>query len=292
MNRLEKHLSDRKIADPKVPKALEDALYNYKNRASQEMQNLKNVAKATARRTLPASVRRWLKRQRAQRQGREYDPPIGYVNFGDLRRLTPIDGNFGYGRGLPVDRYYIENFLAQHAADIRGRVLEVGDDSYTRRFGGDRVTQRDVMHVTAGAPGATFVADLTYAEQIPSDAFDCFILTQTLHLIYDLRSAVNTIYRILKPGGVVLATVPGISQIDRYDWGKAWYWGFTRMSVQRMFEEAFLAPNIAVEAHGNVLTAISFLHGLAVEELRQQELDYRDAGYDLVLTIRAVKPVV
>jgi SAM-dependent methyltransferase len=197
--------------------------------------------------------------------------------------------SFGFNRGQPIDRYYIEHFLARHANDVRGRVLEIGDDLYTRRFGGDRVTTRDVLHVTQGNPGATIVGDLTCADHIPCDAFDCVILTQTLHLIYDVRAALNTLYRILKPGGVLLATFPGISQIDHYEWGNTWYWGFTTRSARRLFLEAFQADNVAVEAHGNVLAAIAFLHGLAVEEMRVEELDYRDRDYELLITARAVK---
>lgn len=217
-------------------------------------------------------------------------PPVGYVDFGDLRRLTPISGTFGFDRGLPVDRYYVERFLSKHANDIHGRVLEIGDDSYTRRFGGDRVAVRDVLHVAAGNPVATFIGDLTNAEQIPSDAFDCFVLTQTLHLIYDVRAALNTIYRILKPGGVVLTTVPGISQISNDTWAPYWCWAFTSLSAKRLFGEFFPPDNVELEAFGNVLAAISFLQGIAAEELRQKELDFHDPCYELLITVRAVKP--
>jgi glycosyltransferase involved in cell wall biosynthesis len=219
-----------------------------------------------------------------------YHPPVGWVRFGSLRRVTPVSRLFGYDRGQPIDRYYIEDFLARHAADVRGRVLEIGDDSYTRKYGGRRVKISDVLHATAGNPQATIVADLTRADHIPSDAFDCIIFTQTLHLIYDLHSAIRTLYRILKPGGVLLATFPGISQISQDEWGDHWHWALTTISARRLFEEAFPAANVKVEAHGNVLAATSFLHGLAAEELRQKELNYRDPSYELLIALRAVKP--
>jgi SAM-dependent methyltransferase len=251
------------------------------------IEQVEGLVKPAARRLLPISLRRWL---RTKRQGYEDNPPVGGVRFGSLRRVTPISQRFGFDRGQPIDRYYIESFLAQHANDVRGRVLEIGDDSYTRRFGDDRVTIRDVLHVAEDNPHATIVGDLTCADHIPSDAFDCVILTQTLHLIYDLHAALNTLYRILKPGGVLLVTFPGISQIDHYDWGVTWYWGFTTRSAQRLFVETFPAENVAIEAHGNVLAAIAFLHGLAVEEMRPEELDYRDPDYEVLITVRAVKP--
>jgi len=169
-------------------------------------------------------------------------------------------------------------------------VLEIGDDSYTRRFGGSRVKFGDVLHVTEDNPRATIVADLTRANHLPSDAFDCIIFTQTLHLIYDVRSAIRTLHRILKPGGVLLATFPGISQISQDEWGGHWNWALTTISAQRLFEEAFPAANVEIEAHGNVLAATSFLHGLAAEELSQKELNYHDPSYEVLIALRAVKP--
>ncbi len=218
-------------------------------------------------------------------------PANGQVRFGDLRRVTPISQHFGYDRGLPVDRYYIENFLSLYASDIKGRVLEIGDAAYSTKFGGDQITQQDVMHVSEGNPIATFVGDLTHAEQLPTDSFDCFVLTQTLHLVYDFHSALETIYRVLKPGGVVLATVPGISHKSVDEWQDYWCYSFTTASMEKLFGEFFPADGVEVEAHGNVLAAIAFLEGLSFDELTQQELDYRDRCYELLITIRAVKPV-
>jgi glycosyltransferase involved in cell wall biosynthesis len=244
-------------------------------------------AKTFMKSLLPTPVlswlRFWLKRYSS-------GPRVGRVRFGSLRRLTPVSRAFGFDRGLPIDRYYIERFLSAHAADIRGDVLEIGDNTYTRRFGGERVTKSDVLHVGEGNPEATIVADLTCAEYVTSDSFDSVILTQTLHLIYDVRAALKTLYRILKPGGVLLATFPGISQISHDRWRESWCWAFTHVSARRLFEEVFPASNVCVEASGNVLAAIAFLHGLAAEELRQEELDYRDSHYDVSIMVRAVKP--
>lgn len=215
-------------------------------------------------------------------------PPVYGVNFGDFRRLMPISGCWGVDRGRPVDRYYIENFLAANSLDIRGRVMAIGDDSYTRAFGGERVTQSDVLNVDE-SPLATIVGDLTDAPHIPSDAFDCIICPQTLQLIYDARAAIRTMHRILKPGGVLLVTIPGISQTYDQEWGECWCWSFTPLSARRLFAEAFSPGQVMVEGYGNVLTAIAFLQGLAAEELRQEEFDYRDAGYDVSITVKAIK---
>jgi SAM-dependent methyltransferase len=219
-------------------------------------------------------------------------PPVGWINFGTLRRLTPISRDFGYDRGLPIDRYYIHQFLAAHQNEIQGRVMEIGERTYTRQFGGDRVTHSDVLHVIEGNPEATFIGDLTTADHIPSNMFDCIILTQTLHLIYDMKAAVATLYRTLKPGGVLLITVPGISQVVKCDWGDDWCWALTTQSARLLLEEYFPKSDVQVEAYGNVLTAAAFLYGAATEDLSTHELDYRDPEYQCLITLRAVKPGV
>ena len=245
--------------------------------------------KQIAKRSLPSPIYNWLG---TQFKGNEYCPPVGHVKFGNLRRLTPISKCFGFNRGQPIDRYYIENFLAHYSSDINGRVLEIGDNSYTLKYGGERVTKSDVFHAVEGNPEATIVGDLTNAEHIPSDSFDCLILTETLQLIYEVRLALKTIYRILKPGGVVLITIPGITSLSDNQWRSTWYWNYTTVSAQRLFEEVFPPANVKVETYGNVLSATAFLQGLATQELKQEELDYRDPNYEVTITVRAVKPEV
>jgi SAM-dependent methyltransferase len=216
---------------------------------------------------------------------------VGRVRFGHLRRLVPINENWGNERGGAVDRYYIERFLGEHRSVIRGRVLEIGTDIYTRLLGESNVSHVDVLHVDEQRPEVTIVADLTRADQIDADSYDCIILTQTLQFIFDVPAAVATVHRILRPGGVVLVTVSGISKIGRYEmnrWGQ--YWSFTTASMRRLFEGVFPSDHIQVDSHGNVLAAIAFLHGLSWKDLKVRELDHTDPDYQVLVTLRAVKP--
>ena len=212
------------------------------------------------------------------------------VRFGSLHRLAPVSRIFGFERGFCIDRYYIEKFLQKNSADIKGCALEVGDPNYTRKFGGERVTCSEVLHALPGNPGATLVGNFATGQGIPDNAFYCMILTQTFLFIYDVKEAVVNCFHALKSGGVMLATFPGISQISRYDmdrWGD--YWRFTDASARRLFGDVFGLENVIVESHGNVLVACAFLHGLAAEELRKDELEYHDPDYPVIITVRAVK---
>ncbi|MFL6602493.1 MAG: class I SAM-dependent methyltransferase [Steroidobacteraceae bacterium] len=197
---------------------------------------------------------------------------------------------YGFDRGTPVDRYYISQFLCQHAQLIHGRVLEVGDRDYTERYGADRVSHSDVLNVRPGAPATTIVADLTHGEGIADASFDCIVLTQTLQLIFDVPSTIRTLHRILKPGGTLLLTVPGtISQIESGPWKSVWHWGFTRLSIERLVCEVFRPQEVEIVEYGNVLASIAFLQGLASEELRAAELDHRDPLYPLLVVVRATR---
>jgi SAM-dependent methyltransferase len=238
------------------------------------------------RRFVPARARRRLRPLRsAVVERRRRRPP----RLGDLQRVTPIDSNWGFERGTPIDRVYVEQFVAANAADIRGRVLEIAAPDYTTRFGRG-VERVDILMATEGNPQATIVGDLTDAPQIPSDAFDCAIVTQTLQFVYDIRAALATLHRILAPGGVLLATVPGITKIsppEDEQFGE--WWHFTARSVHRLAEEAFGAGSVETRSYGNVLSAAGFLYGLAASDLTPEELRVHDRLYEVTVALRAVK---
>ena len=227
-------------------------------------------------------------RRRIQRATRR--PGVGRVDLGDLDRLTPISRNWGFDRGQPIDRFYIERFVEARAADIRGRVLEVSNNEYTRRFGGERVTRSDILHPFGGNPRATVIADLARPEPRLEQQFDCIICTQTLPFIYEARAAVQQLHDWLKPGGVALVTVPGISQVSREDMRLTGdYWRFSSVAVRLMFADAFGAGTLEIGSWGNVLAAIALLHGIAAEEIGQADLLEVDPEFELITTVRAVR---
>lgn len=237
----------------------------------------------------PAFIPRFLNRVGLYKT---YRPLPGKVQLGDLNRTTPISTDFGMDRGGAIDRYYIENFLEKHAGVIKGRVLEIGNNHYTRKFGGANVQKSDVLDVDVNNPKASFVADLSNAEAIPDNSFDCFILTQTLQYVFDLEAAMKTCYRILKPGGSLLLTVPGLAQIGKLKSEKENYlWSFTDNSVQKIVTGVFSQEHVQVKAFGNVLAATAFLYGLGLPEVKKESLDVEDSCYQVIITAAAKKPV-
>ncbi|MBN2349904.1 MAG: hypothetical protein JXJ22_13750 [Bacteroidales bacterium] len=211
------------------------------------------------------------------------------TNWLDLRSVTPVSEYFGIDRGLPVDRYYIGKFLNNNKNLIKGIVLEIGDDFYSKLYG-KGITTQEILHFTSGNPVATLTGDLTKTETLKPEIADCFICTQTLNFIYNVKEAIQGIYYLLKNNGTALVTIAGISQISSYDmerWGD--YWRFTDKSAQKIFSDVFGEQNVEVQTYGNVLSSVSFLEGISSEELMENELLYNDKNYQLVIAVKAIK---
>jgi SAM-dependent methyltransferase len=207
--------------------------------------------------------------------------------MGRLRRTTPFSTTWGYERGTPVDRYYVERFLERFSADVRGAVLEIGDARYTRRFG--RGVERSHVLDIRSTRDTTIVADLAHADAVASAQFDCFVCTQMLQYVLDVPSALRHAHRMLRPGGVMLATVPFVQRVDP-PLADVDYTRFTPALARALFADAFGAENVAVEPMGNVLSCIAILTGLSAQDLSRRELEVRDPLYPAVVTIRASRP--
>lgn len=220
---------------------------------------------------------------------KKYTPPPGKIKAGDFNRIKPFSADFGFDRGGAIDRFYIEQFLSENNHYVQGNVLEIGDNEYTLKYGGDKVLRSDILHIDSRNTKATYIGDITEVPQIPSGQFDCIIFTQTLHLIYDFKSALKTCYRILKPGGCLLLTVPGISHIDQGEWKDYWLWSFTDTSIKRLMTETFDGAVVQVNTHGNVYVAAAFLYGMGLPEFRKDFLVQHDPSYQVVISATAVK---
>lgn len=217
------------------------------------------------------------------------------VQFGDLKRSRPVSPIFGLDRGTSISRYYVDTFIKGSADKIVGDALEVGEFRYLSRFG-DRVRKKKILVPRSEVAPSELstddivVADLSVPSSCPENSFDCFVCTQTLQFIFDVHTAVHSAYGLLRPKGMFLGTVSGISQVSRYDmdrWGD--YWRFTHLSLKKSLIAAF-GDNVSIFSMGNALAAQLLLQGVAVEDLPDPALlEEQDPDYPVILGFVASK---
>ena len=202
--------------------------------------------------------------------------------------VNPISRVFGSERGKAVDRFYIEKFLEENSSDIKGTCMEIGADTYIRRFGGNRVTESIILHVEGY--GNAKKGNFETGEGLCEEMVDCLICTQTLQYIYDVRAAIKNIYTILKPNGVALITVPGIKSLCLFDednWGEKW--SFTEKSMVSLCKELGDYVRFSVLSHGNVKIATAYLYGICCEDLDELDFSYDDRQFPFLITVRIEK---
>jgi SAM-dependent methyltransferase len=222
-------------------------------------------------------------------------PLLRHLRAVGLRRLEPLSG--GRPRGTPIVRHYWARFLDAHRADIRGHALEIGTTRTIREYGGSRLDRADAIDLSAHGPEITVVADLTRADEVASDTYDCFVNQFTMHVIHDVESALYHSVRILKPGGVLLVNFVCVDDYfpDGIDMGtgKPMYvhWWFTPIGVENLLRRAGLGDgDYQLTTYGNLFARIGYQLNMAAEELAPRELASRDPAYPLLVCVRAVKP--
>jgi len=201
-----------------------------------------------------------------------------------------VSEKMGCDRGTPIDRYYIEKFLEENSQYITGNVMEIGDNSYTLKYGKNVENSFILTQDIGRGISNAIVGDLATGEGCEDELLDCFILTQTLPFIYDVNSAAQNVVKMLKKGGTALVTVRGISMISQYDnsrWGD--YWGFTETSLRRLFSKYVDENNITVQTHGNPKVAAAFLYGMSQEDIQEKDLYDDDSLCPVIITAKVTK---
>ena len=285
LNWLASYLSSQDCQHPQVWQALEREMRPERHLSLNRLYQL-------ARQGLPGRIYRAGLKLKLRWRGL---PIIRQLRTLQLRRLQPI-GN-GQQRGTPIVRYYWDHFLQQHKKDIHGTVLEIGTTATVRQYGGPDVIWADAIDLKAHSSEITVVGDLSRADDVPSDRYDCFVNQFTIHLIYDVEAALYHSIRILKPGGVLLINFPCV---DYYfprglDMGTGeplyLYWWFTPIQVENYLRRAGLAEgDYTLVCYGNLFTRIAYQMNLPAEELTQHELRFVDPGHPLLICARVVKP--
>lgn len=147
-----------------------------------------------------------------------------------------------YGVTLPM--------LLRHA---RGQLIDLGcGDMPFRAFVRGQVSGYDSLDLYPRRPDVTYVADLQDMAVVPSAAYDTALCVEVLEHVPDPFRAAREIHRILKPGGVLVMSVPHLSRLhdEPHD-----YYRYTRHGVRRLLEQAGFEL-LELERRGGLLSFI------------------------------------
>jgi SAM-dependent methyltransferase len=166
-----------------------------------------------------------------------------------------------------------------------GHVLNAGcgAGSFTLRLldAGYEVTSVDASEAfvervrqLVGARGTVELADL-HALRFEAGAFDAIVCGEVLEHLDDDQTAVREFARVLKPGGVVLASVP--ANPWRYDWSDHWA-GHRRRYTAAGLAERFTAAGFAdVDVTDYGFPLLGLYHRQVYRRMLKRRLE-RDGG--------------
>ena len=203
----------------------------------------------------------------------------------DRERTHPINDNFGYNRGTPIDRFYIRQAIDGYSENIKGTVLEIGGRQYTEAYSKTDPKDSFILNYIPMPGSNVIVGDLCDCSSLEGRKFDTFVCTQTLNFIYDFKSAIDTSYELLNAGGYFIGTVASVSNISKYDnsrWGD--FWRFTKKGMEAVLAESKFEI-IDIKGFGNVLAAKAMFDGFVVEDFDNNELlNFTDSGYPVIIS--------
>ena len=127
----------------------------------------------------------------------------------------------------PALKARYEALLPRIQQHVRGTFIDLGcGQTPFRPWIEPRV---EVYHTLDIQPreGLTYVADLTQMPQVPSQTYDSAICLDVLEHTPRPWMALKEIFRILKPGGTLILSVPHLSRIHEapHDYYRFTYWG-------------------------------------------------------------------
>lgn len=166
-------------------------------------------------------------------------------------------------RGKSARRAFL-NMEVDKALALGGTILDIGgkgQPSYQ-----DVLRNRDekkwvVMDIAPGR-GTSVLGDIV-SLPFRGESFDAAICFNVLEHVYDYRSALSEVSRVLKRKAVLYGYVPFICSVhpDPFD-----YWRFTADSLNNILRESGISP-LSVRPHGGVFISCFDLVSFAVKKM-------------------------
>lgn len=210
-------------------------------------------------------------------------PAVGEIDWGQLRRLTPICPDFGISRGTPIDRHYLNQFIAEIRDLVQGDTVEIGgNDGNKDVYGFTRTSGYRGLDITE-APGVSLVGDAADPGIIPANSLDSVIAFNVLEHTARPWQVVDNMRHWLRKGGRAYCMVPSAQRLHG---APEDYWRPLPAALREMFGAW---SEQTVYQYGNPLSVVASLMGVAAEELDAPELSTYHPGYPVASCVVARK---
>ena len=210
-------------------------------------------------------------------------PLTGMLDWGDFKRFTPFCPDFGLTRGTPIDRVYLDKFIAKIASTVTGSALEIGGLSDNKTlYGFHACTEYHGLDLKE-APGVSYVGDAHDTALFDAGSFESILLFNVLEHCYAPQKVIDNIFCWLKPGGKCFLMVPNAQRVHDYP---ADYWRPLPDGIKYLFREY---KEMQLYVYGNPVTLMASMMGVAAEELASNEIDPHHPEYPVVTCVVATK---
>lgn len=186
------------------------------------------------------------------------------------RGWIPIRTSMGSGKENSISRAYVEKFILTNKSLIHGDILEIGRNVYKNVVLIENIVSYSCLDIAA-YPDIDIVADIQNMKNVESDRFDSIICTQVLEHVPNPFDAVDELYRILRPGGRLLVTVPFL---NNYHMEPDDYWRFTEYALTFLLKKF---SHCAITSYGSTYHHVAATLGYRASEVDLDALERPDA---------------
>lgn len=146
-------------------------------------------------------------------------------------------------RDSPVRQYFSPIYYGQYQTTLPlmrrhvcGKLIDLGCGQMPfRRWLAPLVEAYDTLDHSPEVEGATYVGDIQEMSMIGDEVYDSAICLEVLEHIPDPFKAARETARILKPGGVLIVSVPHLSRLHQAPQD---YYRYTRYGITQVLEGA------------------------------------------------------
>lgn len=131
------------------------------------------------------------------------------------------------------DRLLLHRQMAKYGPVLKGKVLDIGSGRFNRY----QALCTNAEKFTTLDPDSTWKPDIVgSAENMPieSNSFDGILCTQVLEHIAHPEKAVREMYRVLKPGGILLLTAPQMNELHEIPHD---YFRYTNFGLETLMKD-------------------------------------------------------